>query len=203
MSNVPFEKMYPDVLGAISGGVRVDMDVLQCAPGIFPSQAFINQPFELILLLQNMMDQAIPVTVTLHLPNQDRNGNPLVIDTPAPVPPQPLQGAEVGVLRVPMVVYPPSLPGLEIPVGVQVQYPTRRVGRMVRPAAGAPPPVALGISAFKLQALREVMFTAPTWNDQSDVMTVFFDIAPKRMPPLREPLSFQRSAISPAPFPPA
>ena len=64
MTDFSFEQMYPDVLGAISSGVRVNIgEVLQIAPGIFPSQAYVNQPVELILLAQNMIDAPVQVAV--------------------------------------------------------------------------------------------------------------------------------------------
>ncbi len=199
MTDFSIEQMYPDVLGAISSGIRVNMgEVLQCAPGIFPSQAYVNQPVELLLLVQNRVDLPVQVVVTLHLPDQDNSGRPMMIVAPARTMTRTLQGGEVGVFRLPMVVNPPSQPGPQVPIGAQVQYKTGRTGilgsslgapRQVRPAAGAPPPTSLAVSPFKLQALREVLFVAPQWDKQADIMNIHFDIAPKRMPPMRDTLT--------------
>ena len=67
--NLQFEPLYPDVLGAIAGGLRVTFDdALQAAVGIFPHSAYLNQPVEVIVILQNMIDQNTDVKVALHLP---------------------------------------------------------------------------------------------------------------------------------------
>ena len=55
---------------------------LQCAMGIFPQQTYINQPVELVLILQNMVDQNMQLKIGLQLPTEDRKGRPIVIDTP-------------------------------------------------------------------------------------------------------------------------
>ena len=89
-----FEPMYPDVLGAITGGTRISMDQLQCALGIFPQRTYINQPVEVILILQNMVDQSMQVKVGLQLPTQDKKGLPVVIDTPRKVETRRSRGAE-------------------------------------------------------------------------------------------------------------
>jgi hypothetical protein len=47
---------------------------------------------------------------------------------------------------------------------------------------GGAPPSVLTISSFKLQALQEVDFNAHPWNESAEVMTSYFDIAPKRNP---------------------
>jgi len=49
--------MYPDVLGAVTGGPRIYLEKLQVAVGVSPQQAFIDQPFEVVIVLQNMVDR--------------------------------------------------------------------------------------------------------------------------------------------------
>jgi hypothetical protein len=179
------EPLYPDVLGAITGGRRISLDALQCALGIFPKRTFINQPVEVILILQNMVDQPMQIKVGLQLPSQDRKGNPVVIDTPKKLITLGLRPGEVGVLNIPIVALPPTAPGTQFPVRVAVRYRTPVEGNAVRPPTGGAPPSVLSISSFKLQALREVEFIAHTWNESTDVMTTYFDIAPNRMPPTK------------------
>ena len=65
---------------------------------------------------------------------------------------------------------------------VAVRYRAARPGRPVRPPAGGAPPTILSISPFKLQVLREVVFSAQMWNQSSEIVTTFFDVAPKVMP---------------------
>jgi hypothetical protein len=180
--------MYPDVLGAITGGTRISMDQLQCALGIFPQRTYINQPVEVILILQNMVDQNMQVKVGLQLPTQDKKGHPVVIDTPRKTLALGLRPGEVGVLRIPIIPHPPTQPGTQFPVRVAVRYRTAAPGRAVRPPAGGAPPSVLGVSSFKLQVLREVEFAAHTWNQSAEIITSYFDIAPKRIPPVEQDL---------------
>ena len=101
MTNLPFDSIYPDVLGVISGGTRIDMDQLQCALGIFPEHTYINQPVELVLILQNMIDQPMQIKVGIQTPTVDRKGSPVVIDMPKKTVTVGLRAGEVGMLRMP------------------------------------------------------------------------------------------------------
>lgn len=182
------EPLYPDVLGSITGGTRISMDKLQCALGIFPTQTYINQPVEVILILQNMVDQPMQIKVGLQLPSQDKKGHPVVIDAAKKTLSLSMRPGEVGVLRVPIIPLPPTQPGTAFPVRVAVRYRTPNEGRPVRPPAGGAPPSVLSISSFKLQALREVAFSAHTWNESAEIITTYFDIAPKHTSPIGQDL---------------
>lgn len=182
------EPLYPDVLGAITGGTRISMDKLQCALGIFPRRTYINQPVEVVLILQNMVDQNMQIKVGLQLPTQDKKGDPVVIDTPKKMLALGLRPGEVGVLRVPIIPHPPTQPGAQFPVRVAVRYRTATEGHPIRPPTGGAPPSVLGVSSIKLQALREVEFAAHTWNQSAEIMTTYLDIAPKRVPPIDQDL---------------
>lgn len=190
-----FDQMYPDVLGAITRNNRFTMNALQFAVGIFPSQAYINQPVEVVLILQNLVDQNMQVKVSLHLPADDRQGKLVVLDTPKPVITVGLQGGEVGVLHIPVIAYPPTLPGADMPIHVAARYRTPRLGRYVRPVAGGAPPSMLQISPFKLQVLRDIEFVARPWNDSTDIITTYFDIMPKRLPPPKEELNWRYETL--------
>jgi hypothetical protein len=179
---IRFQPFYPDVLGAITGGPRIYMDYLQCAVGIFPQQAYINQPMEVVVILQSMVDQPMTTKVAVRLPTEDKKGNPVVIETDKQQVSLGLQPGEVGVLRMPIVAHPPTQPGKGFPVRVAIRYRTARPGNPVRPPGGGAPPSVLSVSPFKLQVLREVQFNAHTWNESAEIITAYFDIAPKRIP---------------------
>jgi hypothetical protein len=66
-------------------------------------------------------------------------------------------------------------------VRVAVRYRAARKGKRVRPFTGGPPPSIVAISPFKLQVLQDVKFTAETWHHSTDILTTYFDIAPKVM----------------------
>jgi hypothetical protein len=180
--------MYPDVLGAITGGTRVSMDQLQFAMGVYPRKTAINQPIEIVLLLQNMVDQSMQVKVGLQLPTQDKKGDPVVIDTPKKTVSLGLRPGEVGVLHLPIVPHPPTQPAVGFPVRVAVRYRVPEGAKAVRPPTGGAPPSVLSISQFQLQELRQVAYNAHTWNESAEIITSYFDILPKRIPPLNQEL---------------
>lgn len=186
--NVQFRPLFPDVLGAVTGGPRIYMDSLQFAVGISPEQTFINQPFEVIIVLQNMVDQNMQVKIGVQLPTTDRKDNPVVIDIAKTTIALGLTPGEVGVLRVPIVAHPPTQPGKGYPIRIAVRYRTPNPGLPVRPPGGGAPPSVLDVSTFKLQVLRAVQFSAHTWNESSEIVTSYFDIVPKRLPHMAQDL---------------
>jgi hypothetical protein len=194
-NNFQFEPVYPDVLGAITGGTRISMEHLQCALGVFPQQTYLNQPVEIVLILQNMIDQMMQVKVAIQVPKEDKLGRPIVIDTPRKMVTLGLRPGEVGVLQTPIVPRPPTSPGNKFPVRVAVRYRPARKGKRVRPFTGGPPPSIVAISPFKLQVLQDVKFTAETWHQSTDILTTYFDIAPKVMPDIPRDLQARYEAL--------
>lgn len=186
--NLFFQPMYPDVLGAITGGARISMNDLQFAVGLFPQRTYLNQPIEVIVILQNMVDQNMQVRVAVNLPPEDRRGHPLVVDIPRKMVTLGLRPGEVGALRLPIVPRPPTAPGTQFPVRVAVRYRTARPGRPVRPPTGGAPPTMLSVSPFRLQVLQEVAYAAQTWNQSNEIVTAFFDIASRVMPDVHSDL---------------
>jgi hypothetical protein len=95
--DLQFDPYYPDVLGIIAGGLRVGLkDELQVAVGIFPRSAYLNQPFEVIVILQNMLDQNLEVQVTLNLPRKAPDGSAMKMETPRKVVSMTMKAGEVG-----------------------------------------------------------------------------------------------------------
>jgi hypothetical protein len=195
MNPISFDPIYPDVLGAITGGTRISIDQLQCALGIFPLQTYINQPVEIVLILQNMVDQPMQIKVGVQLPTEDKKGRPVVMDIPKKTLSLGLRPGEVGVLRTPIVPRPPTQPGSRFPVRVAVRFRTPKPGRRVRPFSGGPPPNILSISSFKLQVLRDVQFSAETWHHSTDILTTYFDIAPRIMPDIPRDLKARYESL--------
>lgn len=182
MSHNPQHPLYPDVLGAITGGTRINLNDLQIAVGVFPKRAYINQSFEAVLILQNMVDQNMKVKVAIHLPSEDKAGNPVIIDAAQKMLTLGLRPGEVGVLRTPFVARPPTKPTIHLPVRLAVRYRTPQPGKAVRPPTGGAPPSILGVSSFTLQTLRDVEFIAHPWRQSNDIVTTYFDILPKVLP---------------------
>lgn len=182
MSHNPQHPLYPDVLGAITGGTRINLNDLQIAVGVFPKRAYINQSFEAVLILQNMVDQNMKVKVAIHLPTEDKAGNPVVIDAAQKMMTLGLRPGEVGVLRTPFVARPPTKPTIHLPVRLAVRYRTPQAGTPVRPPTGGAPPSVLSVSSFTLQTLRDIEFIAHPWRQSTDIVTTYFDILPKVLP---------------------
>ncbi len=59
----------PDVLGALTGGERCAIGVLQLALGVRPRVARAGRPFEVLLLAQNTVDAPVDLTAVLQLPD--------------------------------------------------------------------------------------------------------------------------------------
>jgi hypothetical protein len=190
------EPLYPDVLGAITGGTHISMPKLQAALGLFPRRTFINQPMEIVLLLQNMVNQNMQVAVGVQLPTQDGKGNPVIIDVPKKAFALGLQPGEVGVLRVPIMPQPPTRPGTGFPVRVSVRYQLPPGDhKLVRPFTGGTPPSVVSLSSVELHVLQDVEYQPYEFNAPAQLIMTTFDIAPKRIPPPTSPLKARFKTI--------
>ena len=184
--NNQFNPLYPDVLGAIAGGLRVTFDdTLQAAVGIFPRRAYFNQPVEVVVILQSMIDQNMDITVALQIPNKAADGSKMTITTPKKSVSLTLSPGEVGALRLPLVVVQPIQPFRDLPIGVTIRYRSGNAQAVRTPMRGAPPSV-LAVSPFKLHALREVEWIEYPLHPKTETLQVTFDVTPKRIPPLQE-----------------
>lgn len=65
---------YPDVLGYITGGQRLNIGPVQTALAVRPHVVCAGSPFEAILLLQNATDADVEVVAELQLPEKDSAG---------------------------------------------------------------------------------------------------------------------------------
>ncbi|HLU10077.1 MAG TPA: hypothetical protein VK003_10460 [Oceanobacillus sp.] len=181
--NEQFDPLFPDVLGVIAGSARIHMDALQMAVGVFPRQVYLNQPVEVIIILQNMVDQPMDVKVALQLPTKDGSGKPVNIVTPKKMLAFSLRPAEAGVLRIPVVAMPPTEPGENFPVQVAVRQRVQsKHSNVIRPATGGAPPSVLAVSPFKLHVLRDVEFILHPYTQSPESVRAYFDIAPKKLP---------------------
>jgi hypothetical protein len=62
---------YPDILGYLTGGARVNFGVVQAALAVRPRVVRAGRSFEAILLIQNASDSDVDVNVNLQLPEFD------------------------------------------------------------------------------------------------------------------------------------
>jgi hypothetical protein len=166
----------PDVLGMITGGLRLNIGILQCAFAISPRNTVVGQPFEALLLLQSAADKPIQVNATLRLPKKDNAGNKINLWLPKDSAQITLQPAETGLLHMPIVSRPPTQPGTESAVALKVDVKFPRNIRMVRPPSGGRPASVLSISPFRINILREVGFRIA--QQEEHVLTDTFEIVP-------------------------
>ncbi|MBN1200766.1 MAG: hypothetical protein JXJ20_02810 [Anaerolineae bacterium] len=181
------EQLYPDILGVLSDERLTVDDVLQCALGIFPAATAIGKPVEMLLLVQNLIDQPLPLRLAILTPTRDAQGNLLNIFTPKPRLEMALAGGDCGLLHLPITPQLPTPTGKNYPVRVriEVEKPERFV--RVRPADSGHRPSLLSISPFRIAALREIHFRAQVHNERQ--LGVLFDVLPGRFPPLKnEPM---------------
>ncbi len=150
---------YPDVLGAITGGARLEMETLQCALGVFPAGTAIGQPFEVVVILQSMIARPQEVVLALRLPRRDALGHQLTFQVLRPVVRVPLGGGEVGVVHLPVIPRLPTPPAQGYPLILRVVAPPVNgpLRRVRAPGAGLPPD-RLPISPVRLEVLREIPF---------------------------------------------
>ena len=180
--SIPLKPIYPDVLGQITGGQRINMDALEVALGVYPQMAFINQPAELVIVMQNMVNQPLKVKMGIRVPNSDPNGNVIIVELSKSSVSMTIGPAEVGVLRLPMIVRAPTKPIKNLPISVAIRFRIGGEPEYVRPPGGGAPASVLSVSPFKLQALREIKFIAHKWNESTDILTANLSIANKTLP---------------------
>jgi len=166
----------PDVLGMITGGLRVSVGVVQCAFATYPRATALGQPFEGLLLLQSTCDKSLPVTVTVKLPKKDASGARLNLWTPKEVIQLTLQPAETGLLHIPIVSRPTTQPCTENQIQVKIEARLPRGARIVRASNGGRPASILNMSVFRMSILREVGFRI--MQPEEGTLADFFDIVP-------------------------
>jgi len=155
-----FTSDYPDVLGTITGGKRHELETVQCALGVYPVGSAVGQPFEILLLLQSLIDKPQEVVLAVRLPSKDTHGNRLSFLLPRKQVKVRLAAGEVGLMHVPVVAQPPTPPATGYPVMAKVvAQPAEKQYELIRPRGAGRPPSALSVSPFRLDVLREVLFS--------------------------------------------
>ncbi|NWF70386.1 MAG: hypothetical protein HXY40_14965 [Chloroflexi bacterium] len=184
--------IYPDVLGAITDGGRVNGEHLQYALGIFPRRIYLNQPLELFVLLQSMIDSKMQVKVELKTPTHDRSGHLMLIDSAKMPHVLTLQPAETAILHIPLVAHPPTKAASRIPIMARVTPNVPRNAKIVRQPDGGPPPSVLALSPFRLQAFREVHFETRL---NGDALKTTFDVEAHTLPASAAPLQLRFESL--------
>jgi hypothetical protein len=181
---------YPDLLGAVTGGSRLNLDVVQGALAVRPSQVPAGRFFEIILLLQNASDIDVDVVAEPVLPVQDKRGKKGLFLTKSTRLLIGLRPAEVGFAALPVSTSPNTAPGPGYPVGVNVTI--KHVGKQrpqrVRATDGGGSFMVQGLSEETqghLEALRMLPFYADTGGKKNHFQA-FFEVLPPAVSSLKE-----------------
>lgn len=102
---------YPDLLGAMTRGGRLNLDVVQCALAVRPARVPAGQFFDLILVLQNASDSDVDAVLVPEVPEHDaahQKGRFMPRSTRLRIG---LQPAEVGFMVLSVATSPITQPG--------------------------------------------------------------------------------------------
>lgn len=127
---------YPDVLGAITGGVRGAFDVLQAAVAVRPSLPLAGHPFELALIVQNASDERVELGVVLTLPETDAARQRDVFSCEQPRARLLLQPAEAGLLILPVLTRIETAPAQDYRARLALEVRPAAKPRRLRHAQG-------------------------------------------------------------------
>ena len=102
---------YPDLLGYVTDGQRMIVDIVEMAMTIPQKTVRAGTPFEVVLFLQNTADVSVVVNVTMHLPKTDKNKEPKRFRAKKSNMTSLMRPAEVGYLRLPILAHPKTAVG--------------------------------------------------------------------------------------------
>lgn len=121
MADKKYSPNFPDVLGAITGGDRVNINVVQVALAIRPRVIRAGKPFETVLLVQNASDVAVDFVARVRLPEKDADGKKgrFVIKVDKLV--VGLEPAQVGYVILPISTLPDTAVSPDYTVSMDVQ----------------------------------------------------------------------------------
>ncbi len=101
----------PDVLGAITKGVRLEKGDLQLAIATRPNVIVAGKPFAFVVVAQSVVDCPIDMQVEIHMPERDLKGNNKRFSISRERLLVGLEAAEVGFVVLPALTQPLTAPG--------------------------------------------------------------------------------------------
>jgi hypothetical protein len=173
---------YPDLLGGITGGPRLNLDVIQCAVAARPAQVPAGQFLEIVLLLQNASDIDVDVVVTTALPDEDKGKARGRFTPKSPRLRVGLRPAEMGFMTLPVGTSPLTQPAPDYLAGLTLEI--KHVGKKpqrVRAVNGGGPFVLQELSKEgqqHMQSLRALRFAVDPGRKKNHVQTTFAVLPP-------------------------
>jgi hypothetical protein len=165
MAKKKYTPNFPDILGEITGGARVNIGLVQVALAIRPRVLRAGRPFETILLVQNSSDIAVDFIARVRLPDRDAKGkkgrfvntvDKLVVG---------LDPSQVGYIVLPVSTLPDTAISADysMTMDVKMKPASNAKPRRVRPETGGgevdPEHLADGM-ADKIEELKHLNWTA-------------------------------------------
>ncbi len=175
---------YPDLLGYVTGGVRLNLAVAQVAAAVRPAEGIrAGQIIPVIVVAQNMLDDDIDLIATAHLPEVDarRAKGKFSVKTPRFV--VGMKAAEVGVLVIPISTTLDVTPGNDYKISIELESkPTGKSRERVRsPEGGNFEPSFVPKEALqKLDALKNLKYEVQKRLGRN-LYTVTFNILPAKL----------------------
>jgi hypothetical protein len=112
---------FPDVLGAVTGGVRVNQGVVQVASALRPRVIMAGRSLEMLLLLQNAANVEVQIVAELRLPLEDAKGQKGRIIAKSDALKVRLGPGAVGVIVLPLATLPDIAISAGYPIGMDVK----------------------------------------------------------------------------------
>lgn len=112
---------FPDILGTITSGQRVNIGVVQVALAIRPRVLRAGRPFETILLVQNASDTPIDFVARVRLPQKDAKGKKGRFVTKVDKLVVGLEPAQVGYIILPVSTLPDTAISADYSITMDVQ----------------------------------------------------------------------------------
>jgi hypothetical protein len=184
---------YPDVLGTITQGARLTLDMADLALAIRPGTPAAAKPFDVILLIQNSASCDLDVTVRLIIPEKDLKGaRDRFVTKMVKKIAVGLRAAEVGYVVLPMMAQALTTPGAYT-VGVEVEVKrTEKVSRRIRNESGGAPLDLNRVGSAaraEIDALRTLPYSVNTQGKPGKTnatITTQFTLSPPGIAPLVE-----------------
>ncbi len=131
----------PNVLGAITGGKLLNLDLLQIAVGTRPPSVHAGAPFDALVVLQNASNIDMDAVIRLFVPEMDLSGFSGRISTKLVRPVRiGLRPGEVGCANMPVLTTVQATPGQDYKLQLEIQVEHKQRGAVrIRDEQGGPP----------------------------------------------------------------
>jgi len=128
---------FPDILGFITAGERLDLGSVQAAAATLPAVIKAGKSFRVVVVLQNMVDSPIEMLVGLNMP-ADAGGKKNKFSAKTLRISVGMQPGEVGMILLPVASLSDSAPGaVRFPISINDVKATERGGRIRTPDGGS------------------------------------------------------------------